>query len=261
MSTTECCFGLTNSPATYQRLMENCLADYHMTICCVFIDDVIIFGRTYEEHLHNLNLVLERIRKANLKLAPNKCSFFQRRVKFLGHIVSEDGVEVDPEKTEKVTTWPTPTSPEDVRRFLGLAGYYRRFIKNFSQISRPLTNLMPVPSGKKRQKKQKRNHEWHWGEEEEQAFNKLKELLTTAPVLSYPDSDLPYELHTDASSIGLGAVLYQENHGEKKVICYASRGLTKAEKNYPAHKLEFLALKCAITDKFKDYLYDNTSPF
>ena len=248
-------FGMTNSPATYQRLMEDCLADYHLRICCVFIDDVIIFGNTYEEHLNNLRLVMDRIQHANLKLAPKKCSFFKRKVKFVGHIVSAAGVEIDPDKTEKVTTWPTPTSPEDVRRFLGFVGYYRRFIKNFSQISRPLTDLMPIPTGKKNKGKKKERREWYWGENQMNAFDTLKRLLTSSPILGYADSTLPYELHTDASGFGLGAVLYQEQQGEKRVICYASRGLTKAEKNYPSHKLEFLALKWAVADKFKDYLY------
>jgi hypothetical protein len=248
-------FGMTNSPATYQRLMEDCLADYHLRICCVFIDDVIIFGNTYEEHLNNLRLVMDRIQHANLKLAPKKCSFFKRKVKFVGHIVSAAGVEIDPDKTEKVTTWPTPTSPEDVRRFLRFVGYYRRFIKNFSQISRPLTDLMPIPTGKKNKGKKKERREWYWGENQMNAFDTLKRLLTSSPILGYADSTLPYELHTDASGFGLGAVLYQEQQGEKRVICYASRGLTKAEKNYPSHKLEFLALKWAVTDKFKDYLY------
>jgi len=250
-------FGLTNAPATYQRLMENCLADYHLKICCVFIDDIIVFGKTYEEHLENLRLVMERIRQAHLKLAPKKCSFFKRKVKFVGHIVSEHGVEIDPAKTEKVTTWPKPTSPEDVRRFLGFVGYYRRFIENFSKISRPLTDIMPIPTGKKktRGKKSTQKREWHWGDEQDRAFNTLKQHLTSTPILAYADSTLPYELHTDASGLGLGAVLYQEQHGKKRVICYASRGLNKSEKNYPPHKLEFLALKWAVTDKLKDYLY------
>jgi hypothetical protein len=180
---------------------------------------------------------MDRIQHANLKLALKKCSFFKRKVKFVGHIVSAAGVEIDPDKTEKVTTWPTPTSPEDVRRFLGFVRYYRRFIKN----------LMPIPTGTK--------DKGYWGEDHMNAFDTLKRLLTSSPILGYADSTLPYELHTDASGFGLGTVLYQEQQGEKRVICYASRGLTKAEENYPPHKLEFLVLKWAVADKFKDYLY------
>ena len=233
--------------------MEDCLANYHLRICCVFIDDVIIFGNTYEEHLNNLRLVMDRIQHANLKLAPKKCSFFKRKVKFVGHIVSTAGVEIYPDKTEKVTTWPTPTSPEDVRRFLGFAGYYRRFINNLSQISRPLIDLMPIPTEKKNKGKKKERRERYWGEVQMNAFDTLKRLRTSSPILGYADSTLPYELHTDASGFGLGAVLYQEQQGEKRVICYASQRTTKAEKNYSYHKLEFLALKWAVADKFKDY--------
>lgn len=246
-------FGLTNSPATYQRLMENLLTDYNLNICCVFIDDIIIFGKTFEEHLQNIKLVFNRIREAHLKISPGKCEFFKRKVKFIGHVVSEEGVEMDPDKTERVINWPKPKTPEEVRKFLGFVGYYRRFIENFSRISRPLTDLMPTPM--KKTKRKTKTKEWKWGEPQDQAFETLKKHLTSSPILGYANSSLPYELHTDASGDALGAVLYQQQNGHKRVISYASRGLNKAEKNYPPHKREFLALKWAICDKFKDYLY------
>ena len=154
-------FGLTNSPATYQRLMENCLADYHLKICCVFMDDIIVFDRSYDEHLENLHLAMKRIRQAQLKLAPKKYSFFNWKVKFVGHIVPENGVEIDPAKTEKVTTWPKSNTPEDVPRFLEFVGYYRPFIENLSKISQPLTHLMPAPAGKEKSKSKKRKSDWH----------------------------------------------------------------------------------------------------
>ena len=248
-------FGLTNSPATYQRLMEDCLADLNLKICCIFIDDIIVFGKTYQEHLENLHLVLQRIRDANLKLAAHKCEFFKRRVKYVGHVVSKAGVEIDQQKVEAVVNWPKPTTPEAVRRFLGFVGYYRRFIKDFSRVSRPLTDLMPTPKTTKKTKKSKPTKEWKWGKEQETAFETLKQHLISAPILGYADSSLPYELHTDASGDALGAVLYQEQEGTKRVISYASRSLNKAERNYAPHKREFLALKWAICDKFKDYLY------
>lgn len=252
-------FGLACAPATYQRLMQDCLGDLHMRICCCFIDDVIIFARTYEEHLERLQLVFDKIREANLKLSPTKCSFFKPKVKYVGHVVSEKGVETDPEKVEKVLTWPTPQSPEEVRRFIGFVGYYRRFVKNFSQVAKPLTSIMPSPVSKKGSKKKKREQQpWQWTDKQETAFTTLKELLSSAPILAYPDYTQPFELHTDASGLGLGAVLYQEQEGLPRVIAYASRGLTKAEQNYPAHKLEFLALKWSVTDKFHDYLYGHT---
>jgi hypothetical protein len=237
--------------------MENVLADLNLRICCVFIDDVIIFGKTYEEQLHNLQLVFDRIKAANLKLyiSPKKCEFFKRKVKFVGHIVSEEGMEIDPSKTDKVTNWPKLQTPEDVRRFLGFVGYYRRYIKNFSLVSRPLTDLMPTPNKKPQKRKSKTNKTWTWENEQYQAFETLKERLVTSPILGYANYSLPYELHTDASGDALGAILYQEQEGMKRVIIYASRGLNKAEKNYPPHNSEFLALQWSICDKFKDYLY------
>ena len=247
-------FGLSNSPATYQRLMEDCLGELHLNICFIFLDDIIVFSRTFEEHLHRLQQVFDRLRATGLKLSPKKCTFFQRKVKYVGHIVSDQGIETDPDKTCKVLNWPTPTTPEEVRKFLGFAGYYRRFIANFSRIARPLSQLMPIPTDSKKSSKRKTSRTWQWGQEEEKAFNELKEALASPPVLGYANYNLPFELHTDASLNGLGAVLYQEEDGKKRVISYASRGLTKAERNYPAHKLEFLALKWAVCDKFKDYL-------
>ena len=172
-------------------------------------------------NLHGL--VMDRIWKATVKLSLKKCSFFKRRIKFVGHIVSEAGKEIDPDKTDQVTSWPTPSSPEDVRRFLGFVGYYRRFIRNFSQISRPLTDLMPIPTGKKtKSNSKKKKKEWNWGESQEKAFATLKQLLTSAPILGYANSKLPYELHVDASGNGLGAVLYQEQDHTKRVISYTS---------------------------------------
>ena len=154
-------FGLANSPATYQRLMETILLGLNLKICFVYLDDVIIFSDTYEEHLHRLNLVFSRIREAGLKLSPKKCSFFMRKVRYVGHIVSEEGIEPDPDKINKVKSWPTPTTPEEVRKFLGFAGYYRRFVKDFAKIARPLTNLMPTPIKKgRKQKKDEKKTTW-----------------------------------------------------------------------------------------------------
>ena len=250
--------GLANAPATYQRLMESVLGDLHLTICMVFLDDIIIYGNTYEEHLERLERVLIRLGENGLKLNPKKCSFFQERVRYVGHIVSAKGIETDPEKIEKVRDWPRPQSPEDVRRFLGFCGYYRRFVKDFSKIAKPLNELMPTPAKKKRGKRPASTHErkkWQWGEAEESAFQQLKAKLTSSPILAFADYSKPMELHCDASGSGLGSVLYQEQDGHKRVIAYASRGLSKSEANYPAHKLEFLALKWSVTEKFHDYLY------
>ena len=249
-------FGLANAPATYQRLMEDCLGDLNLKICFIYLDDLIIFSRTFEEHVDRLQQVFRCLRDNNLKLSPKKCSFFMEKVKYVGHIVSRAGIEPDPDKVDKVINWPTPTTPDQVRQFLGFVGYYRRFIKDFSKISRPLSDVMP-PLTKKSRKNSKIPESWHWGEKQQQAFDHLKQLLSQPPILGYPDCSAPFEIHTDASLQGLGAILYQTQNNQKRVIAYASRGLTKSEKNYPIHKLEFLALKWSVTEKFKDYLQGN----
>ncbi|KAK3108916.1 hypothetical protein FSP39_018571 [Pinctada imbricata] len=253
-------FGLVNAPATYQRLMEQCFEGLHLDICYIYLDDLIIYAKTFEEHLERVEKIFQRLREVNLKLSPKKCEFFKDKVKYVGNIVSEKGIEPDPGKIDKAKNWPTPTNPDEVRKFLGFVGYYRRFIKGFSDIARPLNDLLP--EGKKKTRKGAKPKpppaNWKWSSEQETAFNTLKEKLTTYPILGYADYTLPFELHTDASSSSLGAVLYQTQNDEKRVIAYASRSLSKSEKNYPAHKREFLALKWAVCEKFQDYLYGNT---
>ena len=193
-----------------------------------------------------------------MKLSPKKCTFLQEKVKYIGHIVSKDGIEPDPAKIEKVTTWPRPTTPDEVRQFLGFIGYYRKFAKNFSKIAKPLTDLMPVPKKKTRcRAKSPSTTSWIWEQQQENAFQQLKRQLQKPPILGFPQYK-PFELHTDASMLGFGAVLYQEQDNKKRVIAYVSRGLSKSKKNYPVHKLEFLALKWAVTEKYHDYLYGST---
>ena len=254
-------FGLTNAPATFQRLMERVMGNLHMSECCTFIDDVIIPGTDFDQEMTRLEHVLQKLREHHLKLNPKKCVFLQRKVTYCGHVVSENGVEADPEKTARIAEWPTPHNVADVRQFLGFAGYYRRFVKGFSAIAKPLTQLTGGSGGRGRRGKKKTDAEpvpWTWGPEQETAFNRLKQCLTTPPVLAYADYSLPFLLYTDASGDGLGAVLYQkQKDGQERVIAYASRGLRHAEKHYPAHKWEFLALKWAVTEKFHDYLYGN----
>jgi len=250
-------FGLSNAPATYQRLMERCLDGLHLKICLIYLDDLIIFSKTYEEHVNRLEQVFRRLQECGLKLAPKKCKLFKRKVKYVGYIVSPEGIEADPEKVDKIRHWPTPTTPEDVRKFLGFAGYYRKFVKDFSKIAKPLSELMPKSASKKSRKSKQHasSTEWTWGPAQENAFSELKSRLSSPPVLGYVDFEKPFELHTDASIRGLGAVLYQEQDGHLRVIAYASRGLNRSERNYSAHKLEFLCLKWAISEKYHDYLY------
>ena len=249
-------FGLSNSPATYQRLMEECLGELNMKICVIYLDDLIVFSNSFEQHLERLDIVLTRLQQCNLKLSPDKCYFLQERVKFLGHIVSQDGIETDPDKIEKIRNWPRPSNPDELRSFVAFAGYYRRFVKDFSKVAKPLTDLLP-PTSTRKNAKPRKTKEWKWEQEHEDTFNKLKKTLTSPPILAYPEFQKPFALHTDASGKGLGAVLYQTQDGQKKVIAYASRSLSKAEKNYSAFKLEYLALKWAVTEKFSDYLTNN----
>ena len=251
-------FGLSNAPATFQRLMENCLGDMNMHSCLIYLDDIVVFSRTFEEHIERLEKVFERLVEAGLKLSPAKCNLFQKELKYLGHIVSPEGIATDPKKVECVREWPVPQNLKQLQSFLGFVGYYRRFIKDFSKISRPLYDLFKGSGGGKKKGKIKQQLiPFHWSEVHQGAFDKLVSMCCEAPVLAYADYSKPFLVHTDASLDGLGAVLYQEQEGKERVIAYASRGLTPSERNYPVHKLEFLALKWAVTDKFHDYLYGN----
>lgn len=259
--------GITNAPSTFQRLMEKCMQDINLKEVLVFLDDLIVFSSTLEEHETRLTHVLERLREYGLKLSPNKCKFYQTSVRYLGHIVSRDGVQTDPEKIQTLKTWPRPQTLKDLQSFLGFTGYYRRFVKDYSKIVKPLTSLTAGYPPKRKGGKVKTNLSGYlnpkepfndrWSDKCQQAFEGIIEKLTSCPVLGYADPKLPYFLHTDASTTGLGAALYQEQNGTTRAIAYASRGLSLSESRYPAHKLEFLALKWAITDKFHDYLYGN----
>lgn len=200
-----------------------------------------------------------------MKLSPEKCKFFQTSVKYLGHIVSEKGVETDPEKVAALKSWPISTNLKTLRSFLGFAGYYRRFIKGYSAIAKPLNDLTrgysstqknsQLHSIKPSQFDPKQPFGCRWSPACQHAFTTLIEKLTSAPVLGFANPQKPYVLHTDASTTGLGAALYQEQDGRMSVIAYASWGLTASESRYPAQKLEFLAIKWSVTEKFQDYLY------
>ena len=170
----------------------------------------------------------------------------------MGHVVGHKGVTTDPKKIEAVTEWPSPITVTEVRSFLGFVGYYRRFIPKFSKVAKPLNILLQNLEWTSNQKKK---FKVQWGPEQQESFETLQRLCTEAPMLAYADFKAPFTLHTDASSDGLGAVLYQNQDGQRRVIAYASMSLSPSERNYPVHKLEFLALKWAITDKCHEYLY------
>ena len=246
-------FGATNAPATFQRLMHDCLGDLNMNWCIVYLDDIIIFSDTKEEHLKRLEEVFQKLITAGLKLKPSKCHFFREEIEYLGHVVSGKGISTNPRKVEAVAKWPTPKTVYDVRSFLGFVGHYRRFIKDFSKIAKPIREVI---TGLENQSKRSAKKTFvEWTEAADSAFEHLKKLCISTPILAYPDYKLPFVLHTDSSSEGLGAVLYQKQNGKLRVIAYASRSVSKAESHYPAHKLEFLALKWAVCEKFHEYLY------
>lgn len=251
--------GLVNAPATFQRLMDQTMSDFIFSFLLVYLDDLLVYSKTFEEHLEHLDRLLERIESTGLKLRIDKCQFLRREVTYLGHTISKEGISCEKGKIEIVRDWPTPTTVTDLRSFLGFASYYRRFIKGFSKIAGPLHDV--VTTATRENKKKKADITRYWDERHQQAFNDLKSNLTSAPVLGYADFSLPFIVETDASNDGLGAILSQEQSGTKKVIAFASRRLRpteKNDKNYSSMKLEFLALKWAVTEKFRHYLLGST---
>lgn len=203
-------FGLCNAPATYERLMETVLRGLIGKVCLVYLDDVIVFGNTPEEHLENLERVFQQLENAGLKLAPKKCFLFKREVRYLGHTVSWKGVATDPEKLAIVRKWPVPKDKHEMKSFLGLCSYYRRFIKNYAQIAKPLTQL--TENGK----------DFHWDENCQQAFEELRKKLCSSPILAFPDPEKEFIVDTDASDVAIGGVLSQNIGGEERAIAYFS---------------------------------------
>lgn len=235
-------FGLTNAPATWQRIIDSVLGDLGLQDkVMIYLDDCIIISDSFDEHIRILGLVFDRLREAGLVLAMDKCKFCLPQLKYLGFIVDRDGLRPDPEKVEAIINIPPPRNIHEIRRFMGTASWYRRFVPNFSSIMAPLTNLI------------KKNVKWAWTSECEQTFRKIKECLVTAPVLSCPDFDRTFTLQTDASSFGVGAVLTQEFEQGEKVICYLSRSLTRQEQKLTVTEKECLAVIWSV-EKLRHYL-------
>ena len=199
-------FGLTNAPATFQRLMQLVLQGLTWEQALPYLDDIITPSRTFDEQLVQLRMVFDKLLQAGLTLKPSKCHFCQSKVQYVGHIVSNDGLCVDPAKIAAVPYFPVPKNVSQLKSFLGLAGYYRRFINNFSRIASPLYKL------------QERKNKWQWTDDCAAAFLQLQRCLTTAPILTFPCFSVPFTLYTDASSTALGAVLAQETDGKERVI-------------------------------------------
>ncbi|KAJ8007769.1 hypothetical protein DPEC_G00097640 [Dallia pectoralis] len=261
-------FGLSNAPAAFQRSMEEVLGTLRDECCIPYLDDVLCYARTFDEHVEALRKVLQALQQHGVKLRPEKCELFRREVRYVGRLVSAEGVKIDPQDLEavKTLTSKTPQTVGEVWKLTGFLGYYRSYIQDFSRIAKPIYELLQTKSGNaqvlKRGKTTKRpqmpsREPVDWTPQHQEVLEQLITLLMTPPVLAYPDFNLPFTLHTDASDQGLGAVLYQRHNGKLRVIGYGSRTLTPAECNYHLHsgKLEFLALKWAVYEKFRHYLY------
>ena len=242
-------YGLCNTPATFQRLMQNCLGELNLTFALIYLDDVIIYSRTPEDHLKWLHAVFDRFAHHGLKLKPTKCHFFKESLTYLGHEISAKGMLPGQEGIKSIAEMAPPTTVTGVRRFIGVTGYFRQFIKNFAQIAKPLQDLLGCENAKLK------NHPVTLSEEALTAFRMLKEKCVTAPVLAYADLEKPFLLETDASAEGLGTILQQKlDDGKYHPVAYANRTLHSSEKHYHSSKLEFLALKWAVTEQFKEYL-------
>lgn len=234
-------FGLTNAPATFQRLVDSVLGADLQPLVMVYLDDIVIISKNFECHLQLLEKVFQRLKRAGLTVNPSKCALCKPRLKYLGYVVDNYGLRPDPEKVECIINVPPPDSVSAVRRFVGMASWYRRFVPNFATVMAPLTALT------------KKNTPWKWTTECDDSFRKIKECLVTYPLLSCPDFNRQFTLQTDASAYGVGAVLTQNFNDGERVICFLSRSLTRPERNYSTTERECLAVIWAI-EKLRHYL-------
>ncbi|GJR43855.1 putative reverse transcriptase domain-containing protein [Tanacetum coccineum] len=223
-------FGLTNASTVFMDLMN--------LVCRPYLDKFVIYSKTKEEHDAHLRLILELLKKEELYAKFSKCDFWLSKVQFLGHVIDSEGIHVDPAKIESIKDWESPKTPTEICQFLGLAGFYRRFIEGFSKIAKPMTKLT------------QKNVKFNWGEKEETTFQTLKQKLCSAPILALPEGSENFIVYCDASHKGLGAVLMQK----EKVIAYASRQLKIHEKNYMTHDLELGVVVFALK-MWRHYLY------
>jgi len=239
--------GLTNAPAAFMALMETTFRDALNKFVLCFLDDILIYSRTKEEHVGHLRAVLQRLRDSKLYAKRSKCEFFQAEVEFLGHYVGREGVRMVQDKVSAVEHWPAPTCQKEVEQFIGLAGYYRRFIAGFSKIAAPLTQLCGTlkraKGGAQRTPPKKR---FYWAEEQQTAFDALKAAVANGPCLALPDESKPYIVHTDASGYATGAVLMQQHEEGLRPIAFLSKRMTDAEQRYPVHEQELLAILNAL---------------
>ena len=239
--------GLCNAPSTFMQLMNDTFRDLLDKSVLSFLDDILIFSKTREEHLRHIREVLERLRAKKLYGKLSKCEFMRSEVGFLGHRIGADGLCVSPDKVDAVKSWPTPRNVHDVRSFLGLAGFYRRFVKDFSKIALPMTELTHDKAP------------WQWGETQQKAFDQLKAALCSAPVLILPDPSKPFVLHCDSCKFAIGATLQQDHGNGLQPVAYRSKKLSKAERNYDVREREFMAILDACSH-WRHYLHSD-EPF
>lgn len=235
-------FGLKNAPSTFQRVMDNVLRDLQGKICLCYMDDIIVFSTSLQEHIENLAQVFQNLERANLKVQLDKSEFLHKEIAFLGHLITTEGVKPNPDKIKVIKEFPIPKTEKQIKSFLGLLGYYRKFIKNFANLTKPMTECL------------RKDRKIILSAEYIECFEQCKELLCNNPILQYPDFSQPFILTTDASNVALGAVLSQGIIGQDKPICYASRTLTKTEQNYSTIEKELLGIVWAAK-YFRPYLY------
>ena len=237
-------FGLAGAPSTFCRLMSIVLRDILWKVCLCYLDDIIIFARTPEESLERLRIVLDRLREVGLKVKPSKCALFKTQVHFLGHMISENGVEPQPEKVKAIQDGPRPRCVRDVRAFYGLASYYRKFVKGFATMAEPLTKLT------------RKSVRFEWTQEAQDAFDKLKLALQEATSLAFPHPNLPCIVDSDASDVAIGAVLSQVIDGVERPIAFYSKIMNQTQRNYCPTRRELLAVIAAL-QHFRHYLLGN----
>ena len=222
-------FGLKNAPATFQRLMDLVLTGIQGTELFVYLDEIVLYANSLEEHEEKFNKLMERLTAANLKLQPDKCEFLRPEVAYLGHIIDKEGIRPEPKKLG-VKKFPIPKNSKNIKQFLGLAGYYRRFIDGFSKIATPLNQLL------------KKDVKFNWSEKQQEAFERLKEKLCEEPLLQRPDFTQPFILTSDASGFAIGGILSQGKIGKDKPIAYTSGSLNDCERKYDTYEKEALAI-------------------
>ena len=242
-------YGLCNAPATFQRLMQNCLGELNLTYALVYLDDVIVYSNMEEDHLRRLQAMFEHFHEHRLKLKPSKCSFLRRQITFLGHEISADGMKPGTLNLKGIAEMAPPANYTEVRHFLGMTGFFQRFIKNYARIAKPLNDILEGEASKMK------SEAVTLPPEVLEAFEQLKMCCMMAPILAFADFEKVFQLETDVSSEGLGTMLSQKQpDGKWHPIAFGSHELKGGEAKYHSSKLEFLALKWAITEQFREYL-------